>query len=176
MLFKKRRKRRNKNESYDFFPFTHGEQVESIRADQKRQARIELKERLQDQHIRTRQNMMSQSFYNHFSPLASLEGSRESLEERAASIENSRQNKGKSCFDTNLGWIPKFMQPAKFYPYRRIRDHHVKKVMRDAIKKVEEDIIQQKNQALSGNLCFSFCYLQLLTNFKMKGYCYKIDF
>ena len=36
------------------------------------------------------------------------------------------------------------MQPAKIYPYRRLNNNHVKKVMRDAIKKVEEGNIKQK--------------------------------
>ena len=82
------------NESYDFFPFTHGEQIETLRANQKQQARVDLKERLKEKGAKTRQKM-SQSFYNHRSPLCSYEGSRENLDQGVTSIDEIKRNKGK---------------------------------------------------------------------------------
>lgn len=44
---------------------------------------------------------------------------------------------------------PKFMEPHKHYPYRRLNDTHVEKVMQDAVRRIDEDLKNQEQRRIN---------------------------
>ena len=40
---------------------------------------------------------------------------------------------------------PNFLKPAKYYPYRRLEEHHISDVLQDARKRHEENLLKSKN-------------------------------
>lgn len=101
---------------------------------------------------------MSQSFYNHRSPLSSLDSvdpasknGKEMVSIESLCVTGNNGRLGKRARDLGTGY-PKFMLPAKHHPYRRLRDDHVEVAMKDAIRRVEEGIKAQKNRKLQGKV------------------------
>ena len=140
-----------KRESYNFFPFTHGDKIEEDRARQKEIATEELRDKLRRGVRVTARNKLSQSFYKENSPLCSLDSSR-------GDDNQFRRIKDMASLESVTGRVPvryttaypAFMKPSKHYPYRRLNDTHVEKVMQQAIKRVEDTIKSNEKQAENG--------------------------
>jgi hypothetical protein len=138
-------------ESYNFFPFTHGEQVEVIREQQKDQNRKELSERIKlakkSAKVSRRENL-SQSFYT---PVSNNGGFEPDFDEFRRTGDLSVIGKGQITSSSGAGALT-FTQPAKHYPYRRLNDTHVEKVMQAAIRRVEDNIKAKEDRAQKGTL------------------------
>lgn len=138
-------------ESYNFFPFTHGEQVEVIREQQKEQNKKELSERIKlakkSAKVNRRQNL-SQSFYT---PVANIGGFEPDFEEYRRTGDLSVIGKGHITSSSGTGALT-FTQPAKHHPYRRLNDTHVEKVMQAAVRRVEDNLKAKEEQAQKGTM------------------------
>lgn len=137
-------------EKFSFFPFNEGETVERKRAEQKVILNQEMRERSRQiaqmpavlSGSKTRENSLKnregnseqmspgvQTMNMFYSPLASPGAASHQLSADRNQVPESFKNV-----------YPKFMEPHKHYPYRRLNDTHVEKVMQDAIKRIEEDV------------------------------------
>lgn len=137
-----------KSESYNFFPFTHGEKVEDARAKQKERARIELKKKLLNKTKFSRRENGSRSFFKDLTPMTSANTSKE------AGVDLSKLHDAMSVESVNkrvpikyMTAYPKFMKPSKHYPYRRLNDTHIENTMQSAVKRVEDDVKARENKA-----------------------------
>lgn len=146
-----------KKEKYSFFPFTEGEKVEKRRTDQKINLTKELRERSRQQKD---SNTLSQtnkprskrnsSFVksNDQTPLSKFNRD-EILSQNAdfsclnSSFYPNGQRQAPESFNSSY---PKFLEPHKFHPYRRLDDSHIEKVMNDAVKRVEEQVNNVKKR------------------------------
>lgn len=140
-----------KNENFSFFPFNEGEKVEKQRAEQKIVLNAEMRER-------SRQLSMTKPMSSYVNPNRSTEISNFMAKTNSFMPINSGDFEVRSVALNSTGFVspqngsqreppdsfkktyPKFLEPHKHYPYRRLKDDHVEKVMQDAIKRVEDDL------------------------------------
>ena len=156
-MFLKRKIKKNKmnlilenKEKFSFFPFNEGESVERKRAEQKIVLNQEMRERSRQiaqmpavlSGSKTRENSINNRDVNseQLSPVAQTAnmfysplGSPGDASHQFSADKNQIPESFKNVY-------PKFMEPHKHYPYRRLNDTHVEKVMQDAIKKIEVDV------------------------------------
>lgn len=126
-------------EKYNYFPYTHGDEIEKKRRQQKDQLTEELREKYSytnsKSSTRHRKNRMNHSFTNgmfskgEYSPGMTMSSGFQSLE--------STNRKVPVKYITDY---PAFLKPFKHYPYRRLNDTHVEKAMQSAMKRHEEEI------------------------------------
>jgi len=146
-----------KKEKYSFFPFTEGEKVEKRRTDQKINLTKELRER-------SRQQKDSNTLSPTNKPRSKRNSSFVKSNDQTPLSKFNRdeilsQNSGFSCLNSSFypngqrqapesfnSSYPKFLEPHKFHPYRRLDDSHIEKVMNDAVKRVEEQVNNVKKR------------------------------
>ena len=108
----------------NFFPFTHGEEVESQRA----KLRDNLKEEF-NRHLQASSTKIKPSWQD--KPGDDPENYSNTLEGRVSNNYLS-------------GDYPHFMRPSKIYPYRRLEDHHIKDAMEEALQRYERELVGQE--------------------------------
>lgn len=164
-----------KQERFNFFPFTEGESVEQKRAEQKKLLNKELRERsrqidkmpglLSDaRKTRDKSNGRMQLKSDDFSPANT------SRINALFSPPESAPNGNKTFYQGNEKDIvnafnksyPKFLEPHKHYPYRRLKDTHVEKVMQDAVKRVEDQVKDIEDRRLKQSTEFQKKFEEML--------------
>ena len=136
-----------KHETFNFFPFTHGDKIEDRRAIQKKQARLELKHKLMKRARVSKQERGRRSIiYKNVTPVLDKDDSIPNLNSKAKvkDVLNSESITRRVPVKYMTAY-PTFMKPAKHHPYRRLNDTHIETTMQDAIKRVEADIKHKSN-------------------------------
>lgn len=145
------------HDKYNFFPYTHGDEIEKKRIQQKEQLTNKLREKYSQINSETasgghldsrsviyaktpngRINRLNQSYTSGmYSPV------RAGTE--ASDIQNIRSSNGKVPVKFVTKY-PAFLTPSKHHPYRRLNDTHVEAVMQSAVKRYEEDLRSKELQ------------------------------
>jgi hypothetical protein len=115
-----------KQEKFEFFPFNEGETVERNRAEQKKVLNQELRER--SRQVENMPKLLSGKIQPR-----DLSTKKPRFQSETASPMG--QHEPPPSFTTGY---PRFLEPHKHYPYRRLNDTHIEKVMQEAVKRVEE--------------------------------------
>lgn len=140
-----------KNEKFSFFPFNEGERVEKQRAEQKSILNRELRERsrqinmpqLLSENGQMRDKSAQNRLFvnsNEFIPQNSVEFDYVSTPLGSAAYGSPNRGNKPDLPDSFKKTYPRFLEPHKHYPYRRLKDDHIEKVMQDAVKRVEDDL------------------------------------
>lgn len=125
------------DEKYNFFPYTHGDEIEKKRIEQKDLLTEEVREKYSKANslvTPSAHQRFNHSFTNGMYPGSSSPGQTLSSEFTGMKALN-----GKLPVRYVTGY-PAFLTPFKQYPYRRLNDNHVEQAMQGAIKRFEEDI------------------------------------
>ena len=130
-----------KGEKYNFFPFTHGDEIEKKRITQKIQLTNELRNR-SDASTYERA-MMTRSFTDGLKS----NGFNSTGNSMKAGFRTMKSVNGRVPIKYMTEY-PTFLTPFKQYPYRRLNDTHVEATMQSAVKRYENDIlkIQQERE------------------------------
>lgn len=131
-------------EKYNFFPFTHGDEIEKKRIHQKEQLTEELREKYSQMNSQSSaRDMMNNSFTHgmfrsgHGSPGQTI----------SSDFLGMRSTNGRIPVKYMTGY-PAFLTPFKQYPYRRLNDTHVEKTMQVAVKRFEDDLRAKERERL----------------------------
>jgi hypothetical protein len=130
-------------EKYNFFPFTHGDEIEKNRIQQNKQLTDELRDKnSRTNSVTTGRENMNRSFTNGFG-----ETGYKSLNQtiNSGDFNQMRATNGKVPVKYVTGY-PAFLTPFKQYPYRRLNDTHVENTMQTAIKRYEDDLLKLTNE------------------------------
>jgi hypothetical protein len=142
-------------DKYNFFPYTHGDEIEKKRITQKEQLTTELRERYSQANSENMSNGVRDAhsvIYNR-TPEGRMRASMNKLNQSFTSGMYSPNRGGTENGDFNgmrssngkvpvkfVTAYPAFLTPSKHYPYRRLNDTHVESVMQSAVKRYEEDL------------------------------------
>jgi len=125
-----------KFETYNFFPFTHGDEIEKKRILQKQQLTEEVRNKSQASH--SDRKMMARSFTDGYRS----DGYR-SFDKTG--FNSMKSTNGRIPVKYMTGY-PAFLTPFKQYPYRRLNDTHVESVMQSAVQRYEESLKNIKKE------------------------------
>eukprot|EP00347_Sterkiella_histriomuscorum_P008443 403345075 len=128
----------NQDFRINFFPFTHGEQIEQRRI----QERGVMNEDLQ-RHLQGRSQRTSGSQPRH----TKNSSNQWLIDEANQSTQFKNSLNGRVSTDY-LTQYPHFLKPNKHYPYRRTDDSHIKSNMEVALDRYERDLVSQEQHKI----------------------------
>lgn len=129
-------------EKYNFFPFTHGDEIEKKRIQQKKENTNELRDKYTSENSPIGSNgysSLNRSYTNGFAVRSSHNqtGSHDFMAMRSFN--------GKVPVKFVTGY-PAFLTPSKHHPYRRLDDTHVENTMQSAVKRYEESLLLKEKE------------------------------
>lgn len=140
-----------RQEHFEFFPFTEGEGIENYRAEHKKELNKELREKSRQLtmpkildrtgHSRAKGRYKSTINSQGYSPKS--EAIVNNLFTSTMNSSGGFNMNVPNSIDTSY---PKFLEPHKHYPYRRLNDTHIENVMHEAVKRVEDQVKDIKDR------------------------------
>ena len=142
------------HDKYNFFPYTHGDEIEKKRIEQKELLTQELRDKYSQEYSESATNRRDiHSVLYRRSPEGKLKVDTHKLNQSFTNDLYSPRNNGSESSQFGvmksyngkvpvkfLTGYPAFLTPSKHYPYRRLNDTHVESVMQSAVKRYEEGL------------------------------------
>ena len=121
-------------EKYNFFPYTHGDEIEKKRIDQKNLLTNEVREKYSrvGSHSQSRKQGLNSTFTNGMHMMNG--GSSPIHSSPSSDFMGMKSFNGKVPVKFVTGY-PAFLTPHKHYPYRRLNDTHIENTMQSAVKR-----------------------------------------
>lgn len=133
-------------EKYNFFPFTHGDEIEKKRINQKNQLTEELRDkysRVNSESSAREKALMGSSFTHGMYSTGGISPNQTLNSE----LLGMKSTNGRVPVKYISGY-PSFLTPFKQYPYRRLNDTHVENTMQSAVKRYEEELMAKQQERM----------------------------
>lgn len=156
-----------RQENFEFFPFTEGERVEHTRAEHKKELNKELREKSRQLAMpnildRTGQSRTKERYRSTINSQGYSPKSEAIVNNLFTSTANSSGGFNMNIPNSIDTSYPKFLEPHKHYPYRRLNDTHIENVMHEAVKRVEDQVKDIKHRRIKQSEDFDRKFTALL--------------